>query len=164
MKNVPLPTYFGKNLKFLRRFNGLSQAKLGEQLKLNRSRIASYEQGNVEPSAAEFIKICQFFELSPEIMVDTQISNMPDQFIKATEDQTILEKNLINDNLNDFIYYTNEITKIKEGYDIFYKMKMSESDDPQDIHVLKQMEDILLILDKLIQANWALIQSIKGSE
>lgn len=158
---MPLPTYFGKNLKFLRRFSGLSQTKLGEELNLKRSRISSYEQGNAEPSAKEFLRISKYFKVSPEMMVDDLITSAPESLIKADPKEHILEQNLINDTLNNFIFYTNEITKIKEGYEIFYKIKLKDVENKDDIETLKKIEDLLLIFDNLISGNWALIQSIK---
>jgi transcriptional regulator with XRE-family HTH domain len=140
----------------------MSQAKLGDELNLKRSRISSYEQGNVEPSAKEFLKISKYFKVSPEMMVEELITNDSESFIKADPEKHILEQDLINENLNNFIYYTNELTKIKEGYEIFYKIKLSEIEEESAIQTLKRIEDVLLIFEKLIAGNWTLIQSIKS--
>lgn len=63
---------FSNVLKELREEKGISQAKLGNILKLNQSTIAKYETGEREPSIEILIKIAEFFGVSVGYLVGVE--------------------------------------------------------------------------------------------
>lgn len=56
---------FAENLKKYRVAGGYIQQDLADYLSLDRSSIAHYEQGNVEPSLGVLIKLCELFKVTP---------------------------------------------------------------------------------------------------
>ena len=54
----------GRNLRFFRKARNLSQSELAQRIGLKRNNIASYEAGLVEPRAATFIRLAEFFEVN----------------------------------------------------------------------------------------------------
>ena len=63
---------FSNVLKELREEKGISQAKLGNVLKLNQSNIAKYETGEREPSIDILVKIAEFFGVSVGYLVGVE--------------------------------------------------------------------------------------------
>lgn len=55
--------YFRKNLKYLREKKGLSQGKLAEMIKKDRSSITYWELGKSEPSIENVLKICEVLKV-----------------------------------------------------------------------------------------------------
>lgn len=63
-----------KNLVTLRKRNGLSQQKLGEEIGLARNTICQYESGNRVPDVDTLIKIAQYFDVSIDYLLGTSDS------------------------------------------------------------------------------------------
>jgi transcriptional regulator with XRE-family HTH domain len=161
--NIPKPTHFGKNLKFLRRLKGLSQTAMAEKIGLSRNNIASYESGIVEPNGINFLATCEFFAIEPKFMLDTLLVDHPlDNKNGENEEPGVLDKYLI-DQLDQFVIQTNEMTKVFEGYKAFFDMKKSSSPEKGHRELYATLEDLLDLLEKLIGSNWGLIQSVVPS-
>lgn len=69
----------GGNIRFLRKRLGYSQRELAEYLGLKRNNIASYEAGIVEPRAATFIHMSDFFGVKPEVFLTVDFADDPKQ-------------------------------------------------------------------------------------
>ncbi|MCS6822192.1 MAG: XRE family transcriptional regulator [Microscillaceae bacterium] len=66
--------FLSKNLRYLRQKNGKqSQEELAQRLNVTRSVISSYEDGRAEPSIATLNKIANYFGLSLENLVNTDL-------------------------------------------------------------------------------------------
>lgn len=55
--------FFAKNLAYLRKYHGLSQQSLSDNLGIPRSTISGYEQAYAEPDIETLIKFSSFFEI-----------------------------------------------------------------------------------------------------
>ena len=55
---------FGKRLKSLRLEEGLTQVKLAEALKIDKSTIAKYETDKIEPSIAMLVAMAKYFDVT----------------------------------------------------------------------------------------------------
>ncbi len=162
-KNIPKPTHFGKNLKFLRRLKGLSQTELAKNLELNRSKIASYESGMVEPNSGTFLKISRYFEVSSQDLLSQILSENPIDIINPPASTNDPLDNYLQDQLTNFTQQTNEMTKIYEGYSTLLDLKKEEVNGETG-QLYSMLDDLLDILQKLIDANWKLIQSVFPGE
>jgi len=158
-KNIPKPTHYGKNLKYLRRLNGLSQTDLAAKLEINRNNVASYESSMVEPNAKTFLKTCAFFSIDARSMLSTELSQ------QSVEDLTSINlpesevSNYLKDQLDVFTKQTNEMTKIYEGYKELIAMR-KDTKNEQTGSLYSTLEDLLEVLSSLISSNWKLIQSL----
>lgn len=58
-----MDTFFSQNLKFLRSIlpGGMSQERVAEELKINKSTYSSYETGRAEPKYAELINFANYY-------------------------------------------------------------------------------------------------------
>lgn len=61
---------FGKHLKELRIEKGLSQRELGENLGFCNQTISFWESGSREPDLDTLLKICHYFNVSLEEMLE----------------------------------------------------------------------------------------------
>lgn len=157
--NIPKPTNFGKNIRFLRRVKGLSQAKLASELGLSRNNIASYETGTVEPNTAYFLKTCTYFSVDPRELLETV---MVDQHPHSGEATMVHQ--YFADHMQAFTHQTNEMTKILEGYKVFYDIKKEAQMSPQQKDLHHTLADLLLLLEDLLITNWKVIRAVYRSE
>ncbi len=67
--------YLGKNLKWLRKQGGLTQADLATHIGVKRSLIGAYEEGRAEPRLLTIRSICQYFNVSLDDLVNQEMSN-----------------------------------------------------------------------------------------
>lgn len=150
-------TYFGQNLKFLRNVRKLTQTDLAKSLELSRSKIASYESNVAEPNLKTFLKICAFFEVSPETLITDTIYDLtptnPENSLLAHHEQQIA----------DFIQITNEAAQIYEGFKEWYALQLEKeiSEELESLH--STLDNLLQMLEMIIQSNWALIKSLNIS-
>lgn len=161
---IPKPTYFGTNLKFLRRINGQSQKALAEHLGISRNNIASYESGVVEPNAKTFIKTCDYFLIKPHKMMSTVLEDAGvDNAIGLDYDNLNTVDKFINDQLEAFVSQTNEITKVLEGYEALEKIKLGQENSNTSIELTTSYRDLIELLKTLIHTNWDFIQLVLPS-
>lgn len=67
---------FGKNIKYLREKKGKRQADLAGILELMPNTLGDYERNKTEPSFYTLIKISEFFELSIDSLLKTDIEKV----------------------------------------------------------------------------------------
>lgn len=164
VKRIPKPTHFGKNLKFLRRMKGLSQAELASSLNMTRNNVASYESGIVEPNMKKFLATCIFFNVDPKEMLESILSVRPTEVsLNSNMPSSPVDKYVV-DQLDQFVVQTNEMTKILEGYKTFYEMRKDSSEFAHKKELYAIMDDLLELLNALIISNWGFIQSVYPSE
>jgi len=161
---IPKPTHFGKNLKYLRRLNGLSQKALAADLEISRNNIASYESGVVEPNATTFLKSCEYFKTLPAVFMSQILSDEgvdTSLGINYTDMDTLDQ--YISDQMEIFVAQTNETTKVLEGYIALGKIKTS-SKPSTSIMMQTSFDDLLDLLHSLITVNWDFIQAVLPSK
>lgn len=70
--------YFPSNLRFLRRRKGLKQEELGHNIGKAKSTISLYESGKRTPSIEDINLIAQFFRISPDRLINEDLSIQQD--------------------------------------------------------------------------------------
>ena len=88
---------FKNNFKRLRKTLGWSQSQTAEKLGFTPAAISHFETGRREPTLTNFVKICEGFNVSPNVMLSSEFVEEPD-FIKRLE---AVEKK-INDHVNQW--------------------------------------------------------------
>lgn len=159
-KKIPKPTYYGMNLKFLRRMQGLSQSKLATLLGMSRNNIASYESGLVEPKVAKFIETCLYFNVEPNDMLETKLSESPGESLNVNETNQGPVDSYIGQQMDSFVQQTNEMTKVYEGYKTLYEMKKEEDSYANNKELYATLDNLIELLGSLVASNWNLIQDI----
>lgn len=61
---------FGKNIKFLREQQQLTQEQLSKKIKISRGKISHLELGRREPNLGDLKMYCDFFGVGSEIIMD----------------------------------------------------------------------------------------------
>jgi len=159
-KNIPKPTHFGKNLKFLRRMRGLSQSALAGEIGMTRNNVASYESGLVEPNSAKFLRTCEYFSIDPKDMLESILSEHPTEVTTIdVEDQGVIDQHLTSQ-MDEFVIQTNEMTKVLEGYRALMQMRQESEQFQDNRELYSTLEDLLDLLGSLVHSNWGLIQSV----
>jgi transcriptional regulator with XRE-family HTH domain len=83
-------SHFAANLRFLRKNKRMSQAELGGEIGKSQNTIANWENALNEPSFEELIKLSDFFEVSPTLLLLGRLENaneVEDFNIKSTEEK-----------------------------------------------------------------------------
>lgn len=65
--------YLGKNLRFLRKQKGLTQADISDKLDIKRTMISAYEEGRSEPKLAGLNTIASIFGISVDELLNCDI-------------------------------------------------------------------------------------------
>ncbi len=63
---------FKDRLKEIRKEQGLSQTMLAERLNINRSAVAKWELGEIEPNLTMLMKICVELGVSADFLIGLQ--------------------------------------------------------------------------------------------
>lgn len=71
MANIQL----SKNLRFKRKEIGLRQEDIGTMLNISRQAYSNYETGNRAPDLDILMKLCDFYHLSLDELVNANLSN-----------------------------------------------------------------------------------------
>ncbi|PTN08073.1 peptidase S24-like protein [Mangrovibacterium marinum] len=126
------------NLKYLRLLCGLNQTEFGNKFGLSRDNIASYERGS-EPKITALTKIVEYFHISYEDLIHTDIENSKSIEIVTSDFGELKTKSteivtVENRNKNSNIFDENE--KLKKDYS-FDKGNIHElfQDDMQTYHL-----------------------------
>ncbi|MBT8231709.1 MAG: helix-turn-helix transcriptional regulator [Saprospiraceae bacterium] len=159
-RSIPKPTYFGTNLKFLRRLAGMSQSELAKALILTRNKIASYESGIVEPNAELFIEVCNFFKVIPREMLNTILTNNLGENINLNLPSKDVNEKLQLESIEQFIAKTNEMSKIMNGYKALIELKQSQEQRPELKSLNHSFEELINLFEMLIMTNWEIINEL----
>jgi len=139
---------------------GLTQKSLAESVGLNRSNIASYESGMVEPSMSNFVKLCNFLETDPTVILTQDLSLSLTTVQHEAEEQQAPERIMLQSRMAEFIHMTNDMTKVLEGYRTLWSLRNHENSTSETRQLRSSLDDLLHILSTLIRNNWELVQSI----
>ena len=85
--------HFGKNIKLLRKRRGRTQDDMASALEMKRSTLSGYENGVAQPSINNLIKISDYFNISIDTLVRTDLSALSE----------------------------NQLSEIERGYDVYVK-------------------------------------------
>ena len=161
-KNIPAPTYFGQNLRYLRRKYAMSQSLLAEKLHCTRGHIASYESGFVEPKALMLLKVCAFFSIDPRIILSSLLSANP-AFLKGAGGPPDSTSNDIRYYVNQLKNETDAFAKIVKGYQVFYDLRKSQPGEENLQSTYNIYEDLLQLMDILVEGNQSFLDDTHTS-
>ncbi len=71
---------FSNNLKYLRSRKGITQDNFAKLLSVSRQTIRGYENGKAEPVISTLQKICAYFEVSIQQMIESDLSNSKQEY------------------------------------------------------------------------------------
>jgi len=99
---------FSERLKQLRKLKAMTQQELADALGFDRTTVTKYETHNMAPPLEAAKKICAFFEVSLDYMMDTkldgQVENALDERVKTIQ-RAIERNNLTQRELQDILDY-----------------------------------------------------------
>lgn len=78
-------SYFGTNLKLLRKRRSRSQADIATSLKLTRSSLSAYELGAAEPNFDTLIRISKYFNVPVDVFLKEDLNEFSDLRITNLE-------------------------------------------------------------------------------
>ena len=111
-RQVTMNTQFAETLKKLRKRKGLSQYQLGEQMFVNHSTIARWENGNRLPDAAMITRLSKVLEVDVSTLLATaaesdespNIIMVDDNKVLLSDGLSVLEEVIPNATIAGFIW------------------------------------------------------------
>jgi transcriptional regulator with XRE-family HTH domain len=111
-RQVIMNTQFAETLKKLRKRKGLSQYQLGEQMFVNHSTIARWENGNRLPDAAMITRLSKVLEVDVSTLLATaaesdespNIIMVDDNKVLLSDGLSVLEEVIPNATITGFIW------------------------------------------------------------
>lgn len=86
----------GKNLRIIRKKNGLTQGELAEQINLSRSTYNAYEQEICEPSLETLCNLANFFKISLDELVGRDFAQagteLENELLKTVKQLSLVEQ------------------------------------------------------------------------
>jgi len=77
--------YLGKNLRFLRKQKGWTQAELAEKLQVNRSLIGAYEEGRSEPRLTTLMLLCELFKVDVASLLQKPLAESTHKLVEEAQ-------------------------------------------------------------------------------
>lgn len=162
--------YLSTNIQYLRKQRALSQAALADQLSMTRSKIASYENGNAEPSAVKLLVLARFFQIGIHQLIEADLrllSRMEkDKGEDNHQEKRPSELEGRNQVIDNFEQKARKMQTIAEGFRAYYELEWctTNSTSPDVTPLLKSYENVLLVLDSFVRYNDEIIAYLKGSQ
>lgn len=120
---------FGKNLKHLRKKNGLNQQEIADLVEKGDGTISNWEKGTAEPSFADINEISKYFRVSMNDMLFTDLSiespieekkeikNRLNASPKASRSASLISKNRLNEPSGEYTRMPKVVTIDSTGAD-----------------------------------------------
>ena len=160
-------SYLASNIQYLRKQRGISQAVLADQLDMTRSKIASYENGNAEPSALKLLALARFFHVGINQLIEADLRLLAgrqegDAAINLQAELPSKEENHTR-MIETFEQKAAKLRKIAEGFRAYYELEWSTpGKSVSDVApLLKNYENVLLTLDCFVRSNEEVIGYLK---
>ncbi|MBP0019402.1 MAG: helix-turn-helix transcriptional regulator [Cyanobacteria bacterium SBLK] len=117
MEASPDPKNIGRNIRELRKAEGLSQTQFAKKVKLTQSAISQFEDGKRVPSTQALQKIATAFNISMDNLMGREVSDEEDSskdaaiqaLVRMLKNPNVKKENILS--LNRFvadIYDTND--------------------------------------------------------
>ncbi|RMG29565.1 MAG: transcriptional regulator [Bacteroidetes bacterium] len=155
----------GKNLRFLRKRQGLSQSQLAEKLNMNRGNIASYEKGAAYPNAKKLLQIAKYFGVDMQRLVEEDLERSLEQ---QGEIVPKVARKVPAEELEKFRRQTKRYRKILEGLADYYEYEKEKalSGERQLSEAVRSMdiERLLEISQEVLKQNHQLLALLSGQE
>lgn len=141
---------------------GLSQAGLAEAISITRNMLVSYENSGVEPKLTILLRLSEFFRIRISALLTEQITDDNFQALQEYYDQRLTNSSApalgpIKD--SDVEQLTTEVAKIKSIYTGLQAL-YSYKDEQKALD--SNTKDLMLLMDKLLDANQAFIDQINS--
>lgn len=85
-------SYISKNIKFLRKKHYYTQETFAEALDIKRSLVGAYEEGRADPRINNLIKICDLFNVSVDVFINKDVSELSEDELYSKEAIAAKEK------------------------------------------------------------------------
>ncbi len=162
-----MTTFLSSNIAFLRKRLKISQQELASSLNISRSNIASYESGKAEPRAAKLAEMAKYFDVSLSQFIEEDLASLEPEK-RRTSNTNIQEKlNQLYENrktiVDGFAQKTQRLRKVGIGLRALYELRASqiENPTPQFAIIIRDLENLLEIMDDLINSNEEIIAYLK---
>ncbi|WP_299625177.1 helix-turn-helix domain-containing protein [uncultured Tenacibaculum sp.] len=108
-------SFFGRNIKKIRGVKGLSQKSFAELFDLKRATLGAYEEGRSEPKIDTIIKIANYFSISIDSLLTSDLT--VNELLRFKEDLILTVDNLEKETLAVIPYVSEQkITKYGKHY------------------------------------------------
>jgi transcriptional regulator with XRE-family HTH domain len=134
-----------KNLKFLRSLQGLTQKQLAEKLGLKQAAVGAYEEERSTPPLASLIDICKIFKVNIDLLVNQDLSRVPEKDWKGKAAQKSKEVLAITVDSNNRENVELVTQKASAGY-------LAGFEDPQFVKELPKINIPVLPRNKTYRA------------
>ena len=163
-RNIPKPTFFGKNLKYLRSLKKMSQLQLAEDLSIKRNNVASYENGIVEPNAERLLVFSKYFNIAPEVLTDIELVTEKNKLNTNDINKSYKQIRDLKTQLTDLYSSTEQAKKVQRGYSMVYDELKSSITQQESQGVLSSLTDFLHLLKNIINNNYNFIQEFSENK
>jgi transcriptional regulator with XRE-family HTH domain len=110
--------FFAKNISYLRKERGITQAEVPNYVDITRGTWSNYELGKTEPTLDQLISIAKFLRVSLQQLLCEDLSNKGNLTENSENDVSGNLKGNVNSNLyarNNSISYVNEPGDLTEN-------------------------------------------------
>ena len=158
----------GKNLKFLRSKNGLSQEQFAMEIGLNRGNIASYEKGTAEPNVNNLLKIVKYFNIDLIDLIEKDLSSGT-LSVDILQGEDLAANVLIEEleghsyKMEKFLHQSNDMQKIMEGFRTLHQFKKNRGKINLE-KMSQEYESLLEVMESLLSSHQELIQFLVRKE
>lgn len=156
------PSFFGPNLRWIRKYYKLSQEELAEKLGLKRNNIASYELEHSAPGLMKTIQIARYFNFSPELMVLVDFREHPPYIHMKSllEDRIDKLVDKRSSDLETWQAHYSSMESLIHSYEMFVSMEAEEkrsftfsnADTQRILRVLKKSLEVIGEMLEFIEA------------
>ena len=108
--------FLSKNLQYLRKKKGISQAEMSKYIDTTRSTWANYESNASEPDISKLFEIAKLFNVTLDELILKDLSynqNLNDQLnLKKSNPQNFVDENSSSENINSNNEIMNKLDSI----------------------------------------------------
>lgn len=163
-------TVLANNIRFLRKREGLNQEQLGQELKIKRSNIASYEAKNVEPRLRIILELAKYFDIDIQTLLETRLDETidypkfssgikPPQHLKLEADKVAK-----TEDITAFLDKNEKVKKILIGFKTLYNFRKAKISDttPSKDKILSDIDNFIMLIEHLLAHNESLVKSLSS--
>lgn len=103
--------YFSKNLQFLRKQKGMTQAELGSKINVDQTTIGRWEDSNREPTMGNVVNIANIFNVTIPDLLDKDLSKNDTPIFDELEVLFDKHKNILTDEDKEYMKFIIEKRK-----------------------------------------------------
>lgn len=155
--------YLSSNIRFLRKRRKISQQQLADDLGVKRSNIAAYETKNVEPRLSLIESLAQYFGVSLEdfivtdLMVDDQNQAPVSEIVPALDKQQ-----LSSSAVREIEQVAEKVQRMLEGFKVFYEFKLDKLNPGGEGQ--GDIDNFLVFINHMSEYNQLIGQTLRTGE